>query len=904
MEDTNILQRIVSFYADCYSKEKKGSSLNNFFTSQIQNRFFIEKEDQILNQFLPYYPISTQRATTFLGKLKLANEDIELIHASFFACGIGKSIGGHDFSICAPLVIHPATILHEKGNYYVKIDYSKRRLNLEPLNYLSEETLPYSQQKVDRFLEDSAFDFGQMSRFKQFIEAHFMGIETEQMLLFPHPAKERVIRYASEEYATSPNILFSSALGLTKKTKNSFGVEGDLRRIQNAETFSAPLRSLFDFPTPTTSKEIEGIIPAILNESQTKAIESLNNHPLSILSGPPGTGKSFTIATLAIEQLSKGKSTLIVAQNEQALDVISDKIKNHIGIPNVVIEGASKKDIAQLKRHLAFILGRTYVKLAKPSSELKSLYSEIQTKNRELSQLEEDFNATIEREINWVDFFQDNARVNRYVSSSFERYASFLTKRKNVNWELSDLMQVITEGSNSLKKQYIQDYYYHQLEETIRTKRKALRTFLNAIKSISKTKRKQLFSQIDFTHVFSAFPIWLVTADELSNVFPLQFEMFDTVIIDEASQCDIPSMIPALQRAKKAVIVGDTQQLRPVSFLSKLDEWHFLDKYNFTEAFTFELESRNKSILDLALETMNNDGVVFLNEHFRSVPSIIHFSNKNFYNQSLSIMSKRPDVDCEELIFHPVEGKRTPSGYNKEEADFILQKIRCIVLEERYLDKSLKHSIGILSPFRKQVDYLSGRIRRTFSLQDIDEHNIIVGTAHNFQGSERDIMYLSLSVDNLTPAGAFNFINRADVFNVSITRASKKQHIIHSFDPELLKEGSLLGQYFFQGKIGNTSSKTNQEYDAFMKSVVHYLDVAAIPHWPLYQYAGITIDILIKKKNRYIALDLIGHPGEVQGAFSIERYKTLYRCGIHPVPIPYSKWKFDSSSVLERLRAL
>ena len=905
MEDnTNIIQRITAFYRDCYIKENKNSILNDIFSSKVQNRFFIPEDDQLLNGDLPYYPISEVRANTLLGKINLANEDIELIYASFYASGLAKSVGGHTMNVCAPLIIHPASVIQDKGYYYLTIDYSKRRLNLEPLKYLAEEVVPYSEQKVERFLDNDVFDFGVMSKLKQFIEEHFKGIDTEQMLMFPTPVKEKALKTSVDNVLNEPKIFFASALGLVKKTKDAFGISGELHKIQESKTHSSALKALFGYDEQIQKEESKGMIPAILNDAQQSAIDQLNHYPLSVVSGPPGTGKSFTIASLAIEQMSKGKSTLIVTQNEQALDVISHKIQAHLGLQNVAIEGGSKKEIGELKKHLSHLLGRSYSKRAISSEELIELQNKTLGHHQMQKEFEQEFLESVDNEINWVEFLRDDERLSRYVTNSFERYAAYMTRRKKSHWEFSDLLQMVTEGTISNKKQYIQEYYYYQLEVTIQKHRKDLRTFLNAIRAISKTKKKSLFKEIDFKPVFYAFPIWLVTTDELSSVFPLVKEMFDTVIIDEASQCDIPSAIPALQRAKKAVIVGDTKQLRPVSFLSKLDEWHFLDRHNIGHGLTFELSCRGKSVLDLALETMNNDGVVFLNEHFRSVPSIIQFSNTHFYNNALSIMSQRPDTACEGLMFKKVEGKRMPSGYNKAEAEYIIEQIVSIVKTEWMVAPNLKHSIGILSPFRKQVDYISTQVRKRLSLQNIEQHRIIIGTAHTFQGAERDIMFISLAADDKTPAGAFNFINREDVFNVAITRAAKQQVVVHSFDKENLNQNHLLYNYFHQSMDVFQQPEVSTEHDQFLDEVASFLKKSEIEYWPMYNYAGIAIDILAKIGNKYIAIDLIGYPGEIQGAFPIERYKMLYRCGIMPIPIAYSKWRYEPNLVLHKIKEI
>ena len=54
-----------------------------------------------------------------------------------------------------------------------------------------------------------------------------------------------------------------------------------------------------------------------------------------------------------------------------------------------------------------------------------------------------------------------------------------------------------------------------------------------------------------------AFPLWSVSNLSARSALPLVPGLFDLVIIDEASQCDIPSIVPLLARSKRAVLAGD-----------------------------------------------------------------------------------------------------------------------------------------------------------------------------------------------------------------------------------------------------------------------------------------------------------------------------------------------------------
>jgi superfamily I DNA and/or RNA helicase len=90
-------------------------------------------------------------------------------------------------------------------------------------------------------------------------------------------------------------------------------------------------------------------------------------------------------------------------------------------------------------------------------------------------------------------------------------------------------------------------------------RRSELVKFNQAIRARSSGKQADIFDSINPQRLLRAFPVWLVTADTLHRILPLRQELFDLVLIDEATQCNIAAALPALYRAKRALIVGDAK---------------------------------------------------------------------------------------------------------------------------------------------------------------------------------------------------------------------------------------------------------------------------------------------------------------------------------------------------------
>ena len=156
---------------------------------------------------------------------------------------------------------------------------------------------------------------------------------------------------------------------------------------------------------------------------------------------------------------------------------------------------------------------------------------------------------------------------------------------------------------------------------------------------------------------------------------------------------------------------------------------------------------RDNSVLDLVgLQLASQEAVVFLDEHFRSRPALIRFSNELFYDQRLRVMKERPGFDaCDSLQLLRIEGQRGRNGANEAEVERVLELIAAHLAE--YRGSPLKPSIGVLSPFRDQVERIRLRIGETLPLEQLREFRLLVDTPYGFQGEERDLMILSFAID-------------------------------------------------------------------------------------------------------------------------------------------------------------
>ena len=222
---------------------------------------------------------------------------------------------------------------------------------------------------------------------------------------------------------------------------------------------------------------------------------------------------------------------------------------------------------------------------------------------------------------------------------------------------LTEQIRQMKKKQGTLAKNILKNKRREALKALLRDENKRRRLKVHAKSLVTSRKRLQtnILEEEDFKPLLEAFPCWCVTTYAVSDSLPLKPGMFDVAIIDEASQCDIASCFPILFRAKRAVIVGDDKQLPHLSFLEKAKEQSFLSQYGIPDKYQLMWRFRTNSMFDLAdYYSMNS---VMLDEHFRSLPPIINFSNHEFYNDRIRVMRKdRPDEKVLELVEVP-EGK-------------------------------------------------------------------------------------------------------------------------------------------------------------------------------------------------------------------------------------------------------
>lgn len=442
-------------------------------------------------------------------------------------------------------------------------------------------------------------------------------------------------------------------------------------------------------------------------------------------------------------------------------------------------------------------------------------------------------------------------------------------------------------------------------------KRQRLIVHTKALVTRKKNLQNRLLEDEDFKPLLEAFPCWCVTSYAVSNSLPLKPALFDVAIIDEASQCDIASCIPILFRCKKAVIVGDDKQLPHLSFLEKSKEQSFLSQYEIPDKYQLMWRFRTNSMFDLA--NYYSTKPVLLDEHFRSFAPIIDFSNKEFYGDRIRIMSQTQNKDILELV--QVEDGKVDSEMtrNMPEVEAIMQRLQEILQEDdRVKDENHEPvTVGIISPFRGQVELIKKALNQLYPEAVQRRHKIEVGTAHIFQGDERDIIMLSWAVANNSFNQSLTFLQIPNLFNVAITRAKKKQIIFLSKDPKTLPQG-LLKDYieYVQAYIARNSLKDDLSIDeniyknSFEKEVATFLRDEGFEVLAGQTVAGLSADLIVKSPTgKYIIVECDGvEDNQRTNKTQIKKQTLMERTGVLVERISYREWYTSPQGCIERIK--
>jgi very-short-patch-repair endonuclease len=357
-------------------------------------------------------------------------------------------------------------------------------------------------------------------------------------------------------------------------------------------------------------------------------------------------------------------------------------------------------------------------------------------------------------------------------------------------------------------------------------------------------------------------PLWAVTNRSVARALPLEAGLFDYVIIDEASQCDIASAIPLLARARHAVIVGDPAQLRHVTKLTQERELHLLEANGLLSAEIGRWSYRTQSLFNLAAAT---PGVAthLLRDHYRSAAAVVDYCNDAFYGRQLRIQTdeaqlkpppgQRPGIHWTDVT-GTIEAARS-GCHAPDEADAIIAHLQQLVADQDY-----RGTIGIVTPFREQAKRITDRMTEKLPPDLIARGQLGAYTAHQFQGDARDLILLSLCLGPDMPPGSRTFLAESgNLMNVAVSRARAVCHVFGnraaaeaSDIPHIVKLTRAVGQAPAEALA---IARFESPWEERLYHALQERGIEPIPQFPL---AGRRLDLAVLRNGCKIDVEVDG----------------------------------------------
>lgn len=572
----------------------------------------------------------------------------------------------------------------------------------------------------------------------------------------------------NEKVNTRPNIFLIDRQFL-KGVDNAFEAISEMDKENN---LSIPLKAFFGRNKSRSGTQKDPNIVVFdrdkINIDQMRVVyNSMVNH-VTYVKGPPGTGKTETIFNVLLSAYANEKTVLVCSNNNHPVNDIFDKMTGSIkhrkmfssDYEDVVFPimrlGSNEEmveTLGKLRKILEFAKTKAKTNLKEKATEkskdrIMSGYQEL----RGILKDYEDIQETKEKvnKLIKIKAIQKPDLVNEKIDAQIE----------TLNKKIHDMRQIkdsdVTKYAISASKNNdFQNWIYYssliRILKLVNPTYKDLRDIINnpddedAVKALNKYVRDDKNLR-RFTDIFPIIVCTNISCDKLGSPKP----QFDLCIMDESGQCNVATSLIPIVRATDLLLVGDTNQLQPVTVIENETNDFLMEKYNIGKEYDYV----SNSILSTMLRKDGNSKSILLSYHYRCGRSIANFVNKRFYEDQLKLLNNQPG----KLFYVNVQNDRRHDKRNS-----YLQEARAIVT---VVKKYNYDDVGIITPFVNQANLINEELKK----EGIT--NVKAGTVHTLQGSEKSVIILSSAISPMTGKKTMEWVaNNHELINVAVTRA-------------------------------------------------------------------------------------------------------------------------------------
>lgn len=576
----------------------------------------------------------------------------------------------------------------------------------------------------------------------------------------------------------------------------------------NAYLTGAPIRSQQLTETP--------IYPFRCNRTQRRAVENALTHDVSVIEGPPGTGKTETILNLIANIVVKGETVGVVSHSNSAVDNLRDKL-DELGFGHVVANLGNKDKRATFfsrqddrNQQVDAFAARTPEQQPDPDRlrALDQRLRELQATERNRAELRceaEAYRLELQHFDQHVQAHEDEIpdlaglpllrrtadRVLDYLAESelessgaragvlrriwkYFKYGSLrgldpadtnvILRIQRVYYDkrIAELDAEIERLDGELRRANFGELSQQHKDLSVRKLHVELGARYRGLERTEYDQKTYKRGQ-NFPTFLRDYPVLLSTCHSLGSSIA-RGSLLDYLVIDESSQVDPIVAGLALACCRNVVVVGDTKQLRPIP--PKPAEDHAAP----SPAHDCSKHSILSSIAEVHGELLPR---TLLREHYRCDPAIIGFCNKKFYDGKLvpftnsgdeRSMVVRPTVEGNHMRRYLGHGRANQREVEVIRAEVIPEHCRGVADED----------IGITTPYRLQVD----RARAEDVLDQVQ-----VDTVHKFQGRQKKVVVLTTVLDETWRGRlGLDFTDDPQLINVAVSRAVEQFVLVTNND--------------------------------------------------------------------------------------------------------------------------
>ena len=828
-------------------------------------------------------------------ELRLADHDLQpefrqmLAHLPDAACSLGYPVALFDdggVPGVMPALLLPATCRLEGRHLVVRFTASTPALNPQFLDVTARRLRGWTKDSLAEML----FPEGEADGLVDVVQRLANAVATLGGRFLKPADADRTLTTSGE------GLRNAAALFLPSGTRFTQGAERDLEAIRqwrDDDLRATALWSLLRGPgkgaSPTPPAQFVPAGPRPLTDRQYDAATSALRDPLTLIQGPPGTGKSEVILSLLTSIVLQGGSALLVSKNHRALDEVEERLAPLIGEAPLLTrardgDGGRDTDFIDALATLAVGPardGEVAADITGPIVARAHRLLDARQYTRRIEALHVSLSATVERREAWDAVLPSGivparrprwlTRLRAWVRRRRSRPVDAPESRADLDARIAALQRELAEVTHGASAPAEPEA---KADAVAAAAKNALARLAAQIVLPSSTERGELdemLKRLQFDNrakpsrmtrdearlVLRHRPIWAVSALSAPARIPLLPALFDVVIFDEASQCDIASALPLFARARLAVVVGDPMQLRFIPQLSLHQERALMDAAGLGAAGRYTIAQRTNSLFEFAAR---RDGARrhFLADQFRSDPAIVAYLNEAFYEGRLIAAQddrevRRPEGYRPGLDWHDVRGQATREDggpVNHAEAAAVVDLVTRMIRE-----RGFSGSIAVLSPFNAQVALLTRRIRA--ALTETEMRDVRISTIDRAQGSEADVVIFSTVVAAGVHASALTFYERERRrLNVAISRARSLCLVVGDRD---FVRTSRVGSLVYLAEAADQRVKPREGFDSeWERRLFFALKRRGVDPIPQYPVGSRSLDLAIEPEGRRLDVEVDG----------------------------------------------